>query len=174
MNNCFTQFYRCPDRYGHLALKGSLSETSGYFQFGRDVVCYGQCSSRNPSDSPADALYDAYPDVGIEEGMTYLPFDLQQVVDNLRCERYTDNWRNGNSVSAAAKIYYWIRPLLPVAVRKHLQRIHLKGWDKLPFPNWPVDRSVDNIFRRVLLLSLRSQGLERIPFVWFWPEGASS
>jgi hypothetical protein len=174
MNNCFIQFYRCPDRYGRLALKGSLSETSGYFRFGRDVICYGQCSSRNLSDSPADALYDASPDVGIEGAMTCLPFDLQQVVDNLRCERYTDNWRDGNSVSAVAKMYYWIRPLLPVAVRKHLQRIHLRDWNKLPFPHWPVDRSVDDLFRQVLLFSLRSQGLERIPFIWFWPEGASS
>jgi hypothetical protein len=174
MNNCFTQFYRCPERYGRLALKGSLSETSGYFRFGRDVVCYGQCSGRRPSDSPADDLYDVSPDVSIEEGMTYLPFDLGQVVDSLRCERYTDNWRNGNPRSAAAKMYYWIRPLLPVAVRKHLQRIHLKDWDKLPFPQWPVDRSVDDLFRQVLLLSLRSQRLERIPFIWFWPEGVSS
>jgi hypothetical protein len=174
MNNCFAQFYRCPERYVRLALRGPLSETRGYFRFGEDAVCYGQYSGRRPSDSPADALYDASHDVSIEEGMTYLPFDLGQVVDSLRCERYTDNWPNGNPVSAAAKMYYWIRPLLPVTVRKHLQRIHLKDWDKLPFPHWPVDRSVDNLFRQVLLLSLRSQGLERIPFIWFWPEGASS
>jgi hypothetical protein len=174
MNEPITQYYRCPNGYVQLALKGPLSESRGYFRFGRGAVCYGQYSGRRPSASPVDALFDASPDVSIEGGTTYLPFDLRQVVDSLRNELYVDSWRNRNPVSAIAKMYYSIRPLLPVAVRKHLQRIHLKGWNKLRFPHWPVDRSVDNLFRQLLLISLRSRGLGRIPFIWFWPEGASS
>lgn len=173
MNDCFAQYYRCPEHYSRFAMKGPLSETSGYFRFGADASCYGQCSGRRPSNLPTDALYDAFTDVSSEEGTTYLPFDLRQIVDSLRYELYADSWHNGTPVSAVVKMYYLIRPLLPVGVRKHLQRIRLKGWDKLPFPRWPVDRSVDNLFRQLLLISLRSQGLERIPFIWFWPEGAS-
>lgn len=173
MSDCFAQYYRCPERYSRFAMKGPLSETSGYFRFGADARCYGQCSGQRPSNSPTEALYDAFADVSSEEGTTYLPFDLRQIVDSLRYELYANSWRNGNPVSAVVKMYYLIRPLLPVGVRKYLQRIHLKGWDKLPFPHWPVDRSVDNLFRQLLLISLRSQGLGRIPFIWFWPEGAS-
>jgi hypothetical protein len=33
---------------------------------------------------------------------------------------------------------------------------------------------VDNLHEQLLLLSLRSNGVKRIPFIWFWPEGKSS
>jgi len=37
-----------------------------------------------------------------------------------------------------------------------------------------VDTTVDTLFERLLILNMRAQGLERIPFIWFWPDGASS
>jgi len=77
-------------------------------------------------------------------------------------------------MSALAKAYYLIRPVLSIGVRRHLQKIYLSGWDKLAFPRWPLDCSVDNLFRQLMLLSLSSNGNEPIPFIWFWPEGASS
>jgi hypothetical protein len=73
-----------------------------------------------------------------------------------------------------AKLYYFIRPVLPAGMRRLLQKVYMKGWDKLPFPRWPVDCSVDNFLGQLLLLSLKSNRVERIPFIWFWPEGASS
>jgi hypothetical protein len=73
-----------------------------------------------------------------------------------------------------AKLYYFLRPALPVAVRSHLQRFHLKGREKPIFPRWPVESSVDDLLEQLLLLSLKANGVERIPFIWFWPGGASS
>ena len=67
--------------------------------------------------------------------------------------------------------YYAIRPLLPVAVRKYLQRIHLRGWEQIPFPRWPVDCSVETLLERLLILSLKARGVDRMPFIWFWPNG---
>ena len=110
----------------------------------------------------------------IQDGTTYLPFDPSQVADNLRCELYVSDWRLGKPWSAFAKAYYFIRPVLPVGVRKYLQKLRLRGWDKLPFPSWPVDCSVENLFGRLLLLAVKSNKGERIPFIWFWPEGSSS
>jgi hypothetical protein len=52
--------------------------------------------------------------------------------------------------------------------------MYLRRWDKIPFPAWPVDATVDLIHQKLLALSLRAQGLEKIPFIWFWPEGFSS
>jgi hypothetical protein len=49
--------------------------------------------------------------------------------------------------------------------------MHLRDWDAIHFPAWPVDFTVDRIHQRLLALAMRAQGLERIPFVWFWPEG---
>jgi hypothetical protein len=37
-----------------------------------------------------------------------------------------------------------------------------------------VDTTVDKIFEQIMLLSLRAQTIDQIPFVWFWPEGATS
>ncbi len=57
-------------------------------------------------------------------------------------------------------------------VRKQIQKFNARGWRKLPFPSWPVDTTVENICDRLLLLSMEANGVESIPFVWFWPDGA--
>ncbi len=59
-----------------------------------------------------------------------------------------------------------------VGVRKHLQKVRLSGWDKIPFPRWPVDRSVDTLMESAMTLALKAQGRSSIPFIWFWPDGA--
>ena len=105
--------------------------------------------------------------------MIYLPFDPSQIVNNLCGEVYVCDWRQ-KCPSALARMYYLLRPALSVGVRRRLQRFHLRGWDKLLFPRWPVDCSVDNLFAQLMLLTLRATGVERIPFIWFWPESSSS
>jgi hypothetical protein len=50
----------------------------------------------------------------------------------------------------------------------------LNGWRQLTFPNWPVDRTVENTAERLLLLALKAQNRTEIPFIWFWPDGLSS
>jgi hypothetical protein len=50
----------------------------------------------------------------------------------------------------------------------------LRGWKDITFPDWPVDTTVERIHQKPLALSLRAQGLERVPFIWFWPDGFSS
>jgi len=119
-------------------------------------------------------LRDALRDTVIEDGTVYLPCDPAQIVECLRGELYAGDWRGRKSMSALARLYYLIRPVLPVGLRRHLQKLHFNGWDKLAFPRWPVDCSVDNLLQQLLLLSMRSSGVEHIPFIWFWPEGASS
>jgi hypothetical protein len=71
-------------------------------------------------------------------------------------------------------MYYLIRSALPFSVRSYLKKLHLKGWETVAFPRWPVDCSVDNLLEHLLLLSLEATGAQRIPFIWFWPDGASS
>src|SRR6202049_3265105 len=175
MNDCVSQYYRCPERYLRFALRGSLSEHSGYFRFGAGTVCYGKCSVHPPSASPTGILHDTLFDTTLDHGTTCLPFDLTQVVENLRCELYAEKEGNLTGLRTQLnKAYYMVRPVLPVVVRKHLQKWRLRNWDRLPFPQWPVDRTVDRIFEQVMLLSLRSQPVDRIPFVWFWAQGATS
>jgi len=105
-----------------------------------------------------------------------LPFDFAAVIDSLRYERYMKNGLDKRATvrTAINNSYYFIRPILPVGVRKYLQRLRLSGWEQIPFPTWPVDRSVDTLCEQLLLLSMRAAGLDQIPFIWFWPEGAPS
>ena len=178
VNRALTDYYRCPDRFANFVLAGDLSEDSGYFRFGKEAICYGRTALGFRSRLPANGLYDALGDVALSKSELRLSFDPSQVVDNLRCERYLTHLTNGRrDITTNAFLrsaYYLIRPALPIAVRKHLQRLHVRGWDQLPFPGWPVDRTVEQILERLLALSIRACGGERIPFIWFWPDGLPS
>lgn len=45
---------------------------------------------------------------------------------------------------------------------EHLQRAYLlSDWNKIAFPNWPVDYTVDSIVRGSMRFLLREQQLER-------------
>lgn len=172
--DCLSQYYRCPEQYVRFALKGPFCPDSGYFQFGEGAVCYGSYAGREPAAYLSGMQLNALQDVEFKNGTVYLPFDPSQVIDNLRRETYVADWRHEQPVSALARIYYVVRPLLPVHVRKYLQKFHFRKWNKLKFPRWPVDCSVDNIIAQLLSLSLKASGAERIPFIWFWPQGAAS
>ena len=174
MNHSFLDYFRCPERYALFTSNGPLSEEEGFFHVGPDNIYYGRHRAQNGARNGAAG--DALLDVKVEQNAIHLPFDIDEVVTNLRCELYPSSARNEKSIAHAvvAAAYYSVRPLLPVGVRKHLQRVHLRGWDQISFPHWPVDRSVDELFELLMLLTLRSQKVERIPFIWFWPDGAPS
>src|SRR6185295_3390514 len=176
MNHYVSQYYRCPEKYIRFDLAGQLSKENGYFRFGNEGLYYGQLVGELPSPTPDGNLCDVLGHAATRNGITYLPFDITQVADNLRFEMYSRTSCHDASPfnSMLNKIYYFVRPLLPVAIRKHLQKARLSDWNTLTFPRWPVDRSVDVLFEQLLLISLRSQALERIPFIWFWPDGAPS
>jgi glycosyltransferase involved in cell wall biosynthesis len=167
-----SQYYRCAEFYLKLRLKGTLSGQPGFFRLGKHKV-YARCSGHAPEPSPSRPLYDALQDADVESRTMQLPFDPAEVIDTLRYERYCQS-SNSQLDSAIAKLYYLARPLMPVDVRKHLQKVRLNGWRDIPFPKWPVDRTVDEVSEQLLLLALRAEGIDRIPFVWFWPDGAES
>jgi hypothetical protein len=105
-----------------------------------------------------------------------LPIDASRIVDDLRFERYQVNdgpLRTMLSKEVARKIYYCLRPALPDRLRRTMQRTYLRNWDKLSFPNWPVDTSVENILEQLLLARMGAEQVDSVPFVWFWPDGAT-
>jgi hypothetical protein len=174
MNAILTNYFRCPEDLVKFERKGTLSANNGYFRLGQDATCFGAYSGAKPAEFPNGQLRDASLDISVQDGVAFLPFDPSQVAENLRCELYVGDWRSGMPMAALTKMYYFVRPALPVAIRKHLQKFHLRLRNNLPFPRWPLDSSVDNMLRQLLLLSLRTSGLPRIPFIWFWPDGAPS
>lgn len=176
IHRAFVDHYRCPEGFGTFSLKGELSQKSGYFRFGPDVICYGRCSSGSVVEHVHGALYDALADCIPDDGSVQLPFLPDEVVTNLRNERYL--WQSNSTVSgissALREAYYLVRPLLSVSVRKHLHRLRLRGWNQMPFPEWPVAPLVERIYEKLLALALKAQGGDQMPFIWFWPKEFAS
>jgi hypothetical protein len=163
--------YRCPEGFLDFRLRERLSPESGYFQFGCGTTCYGrslQCGHQTQLSSP---LCDSLPGVSFDGKQVVLPFDPNEVIDNLRLERY-HGCQLGESEKALKDIYYLLRPLTNRPLRKGIQRLRAINWQNRRFPQWPVDTTVETICETLLLLSLRASGVDSIPFIWFWPEGA--
>ena len=177
-SHLLTQHFRCPDQFVDLSVANVPSAGPGYFRFGPDAICYGRCSSGTLATAAPDLVHDALHDVRIDRSSIQLPFDPVQIVNNLLHERYQSGHPSGRSANKSnglvRRLYYLMRPLLPIALRKHLQRVYLGDWKKISFPHWPVDSTVESIHEQLLVLSMKSRNLTTIPFIWFWPKGALS
>lgn len=153
-------------------------DSVGFFRFGSDLVCFGTSSAGTSRDFRSGIQHDALNAIRVTESGTYLPFTFSAVVENLRRERYAAQLLNGDHKIARSplvwKSYYAVRELLPVSVRRHLQKAYFSDWQRLPFPKWPVDCTADSLHEELLKLIMKTQGLDRIPFIWFWPEGANA
>ena len=165
--------YRCSENFFDFVLSGSLSSDEGYFRFGSNVTCYGRSCSGVRQSRVEPSLYDALGTVEVDDAKLRLPFDPTEIIDNLRLERYANTRDMGSSFGSVLKnLYYLLRPLTNLPVRKRVQRFHARRWRGLQFPRWPVDTTVEDICEKLLLLSMEAKGVEKAPFVWFWPNGA--
>jgi hypothetical protein len=163
--------YRCPATFLNITLQEVADPDSGFFRFGSNAICYGRSAAGFRSPRVGPALYDVSQDVRTGESEICLPFDPTEIIENFQLERYgvRQSWIR----KAAKSAYYRVRPSLPRSIREAIQRFQLRGWRALSFPQWPVDATVENLCEELLLLSLRASGVDRIPFIWFWPEGCA-
>lgn len=166
--------YRCPQDLIDIVSSESLSASAGFFRFGQDGICYGRTRGVALSSRPDSPLHDAASEVAFEDTKLLLPFNLEEVIGNLRLERYRDGEATGSNLFRfCKKLYYYLRPFTNQMVRRQVQKFHARNWKKRSFPQWPIDTTVENLFETVLLMSMKTRGLESVPFVWFWPNGAS-
>jgi hypothetical protein len=164
-------------RIAEFTLSGTSTEASGYFRLGPNAVGFGQVVGMEPAKLfKEELLPDVSPCVNVSPQGIGLPFNPSEVLGNLLLERYVQaSSSNAGKLSqnpVLRSLYYLARPLLDVSVRRHLQRISFHGWEKISFPAWPVDTSVEKILEFLLIRSMQSQGIDRLPFIWFWPNGA--
>jgi hypothetical protein len=150
----------------------------GFFQFGEASICYGRCSNGVAADVAGSTEFNAMKGVRRNGPAIELPFDFKEVIENLRLERYRQEKKGRLALFATSEpvrqLYYLIRKALPFPVRRKLQRIYFQDWKELPFPAWPVDFTVDTLHEEILGLMLEASGAKKLPFIWFWPEGAPS
>jgi hypothetical protein len=171
-------YYRVPvESLGAIPLvSDSASGDIGFFQFGAKNICYGRCKSGVAASVEGSGDFNASKDVRSDGTTIQLPFDFAEVVENLRLERYRQKSLRGMQMLAASepirKLYYLIREYLPFSVRRQLQRAYFHDWREMLFPAWPVDFTVDSLHQEFLRLLMESSGTKKVPFIWFWPEGA--
>jgi hypothetical protein len=80
----------------------------GFFRFGSEAVCFGELAGVTRAKVNGN-LHDASQAVRVQEKKVLLPFDVDQVLNNLRYERYVTpggNWLRTD----------WERPNTPYSV----------------------------------------------------------
>lgn len=169
MNRAISDFLRCPSAYVPFRWPANLPEESRAFYFGPDILCYGPVED--------DAGVDVLRQVTQDSGNIFLPFDPDDTIDSFHREKYPLHRHGALGLVSSelwGRVYYSFRPLLPDVLRRMLQRVYLSDWRSLPFPSWPVDFSADLLIEKLLIVAMKAQQIERVPFVWFWPDGASA
>ena len=170
MNQAFLDYYRCPQTFAAFELSDrQMDQTSPasltFILDSLSILEGGQAHSNGSSALSAEN--------GEQECFCKIPFNPTEVADDLRLERYVNLARPTGAKAVIRQLYYLLRPFFPVPVRRHLQKLWLKGWKSREFPRWPVDRSVDQMFEGLMRLSLLAAGGKKVPFIWFWPQGKS-
>lgn len=165
-----SEYYRIPDGLLSGIPVARQSGEEGFFQLGPGTFGYGPCAtgvSPNIENAPL-----------CQASTNQLPWDPWRVIKNLRYERYEKSLMPARdkflSQEWFLKAYYFVRDHLPTSARRYIQRAYFSNWMKRPFPAWPVDFTVDAIHEKLLQLSMEAAGLRRVPFIWFWPEGATN
>lgn len=174
MERQLNEYYRLPRDWSHYAQSEQVGGQPGFFRFGSEGICYGRCKVGTTDKMAAAGLCDALNSVRFENHTVHLPIDPAEIIDNLRRERYVLAPGSNGVVRSVLvrKAYYAVRQFLPVSIRRQLQRMYFSDWRELPFPNWPVDTTVDSLHEEFLRLAMKARGVQRVPFIWFWPEGA--
>ncbi|HEX3831630.1 MAG TPA: hypothetical protein VHW04_06635 [Solirubrobacteraceae bacterium] len=108
------------------------------------------------------------------EGSTILPFDPDELIANLRTERYQQiGSARRMSVSAfARRVYYRIRPLLPRPAQIALRRAFSRVQARTAFPAWPVEPALHDLVDLVRQAVADAAGYA-VPYIEPWPSGYS-
>jgi hypothetical protein len=173
-----SDYYRVPDGLLGPVVASESSGDAGFFRFGPEAICYGPCISGVSKKIENSGLFDASKTTHVDGLEVHLPFDPTQVIENLRREKYIESLAPGRERFVTQewllKAYYFVRGVLPVSIRRRLQRAYFSDWRSRSFPAWPVDFTVDTLHEEFLRLSMRAAGVRKVPFIWFWPECAPS
>lgn len=175
--NAPVEFYRCPEELAVFPSQRDDDSEPVYF-LSTEAAGNGLAAVSWQSDAHNKDFRSPFPLGGPHQQGFWSPLEASRIVDELRLERYAKSSRSGAGAllgsEGARWLYYKIRPALRLSLRQHVQRLFLRDWNQLTFPRWPVDTSVEEIFEGQLLLAMKRGKLESVPFIWFWPDGASS
>ena len=166
-NRAFLEYFRCPSEFAPFKVVGEPSPQEGFFRFG-PAICYGRSAAGHLAATVGNAMFDVSEATEVRPNEIALCFDPTEVADNLRREHYLPDNRSRHLLQS---VYYSLRPGLPSAIRKAIQRLVVSRRLTAAFPIWPVDCSVEQLFQALMEDAVLSQEGREVPFIWFWPEG---
>jgi hypothetical protein len=103
-------------------------------------------------------------------------FDPDDAIACLQFEHYVGDGGGGAAAAGRGlrRAYYALKPLLPRRVQLELQRANARRQLRsMRFPHWPQDSTLTDLYAALLAARLAEAGLERVPFIGFWPGGAT-
>jgi len=105
------------------------------------------------------------------DGSVLLPFDPDELIGNLRGERYrTIGGRQSSSrlTGFARRVYYLVRPVVPRRLQIALRRRFARVQARASFPRWPVEPSLHDLQELILGVCARVAG-QPLPMLSAWP-----
>jgi hypothetical protein len=108
------------------------------------------------------------------EGSTILPFDPDELIANLRTERYQQlgSARRMSVTAIARRGYYRIRPVLPRRTQIALRRAFSRVQARTAFPAWPAEPALHDLVDLVRQAVADAAG-HAVPYIEPWPSGYS-
>jgi hypothetical protein len=162
LTDAFLQHYRAPSQLFSFQLDGELTGSERLFRVG-DMSLYGHTTSHfDHAHLPVDLVADR------NSPSPSLRFNPSEVAENLRQERYI-RIRTGERYLQS--LYYFLRPAFGLPLRALLQRLIFRSRRARPFPEWPVDCTVEQLLESLMASAIATSGEGEVPFIWFWPDG---
>jgi peptidoglycan/xylan/chitin deacetylase (PgdA/CDA1 family) len=101
------------------------------------------------------------------------PFDPDDAIGCIQFEHYVGGGDAQTGEDRRLKqLYYLLKPLMPRAAQLALQRLNARRrLQSVEFPAWPQDATLTRLLGALLAARMKEEGVERVPFVGFWPHG---
>jgi peptidoglycan/xylan/chitin deacetylase (PgdA/CDA1 family) len=132
----------------------------------------GWRSSKTVRDARGTAVASIWTD---ENGSTFLPFDPNELIENILLERY-QAFLGPPTIAKLTELgrvgYYRARAFLPRGIQMSLRRTFSRVQSRVRFPRWPVETALHDFYDFLFdLLSRVAEG--PVPFIAPWPGGHS-
>ena len=132
-SSLLAEYYRCPEDLlvPFLQPLGHRQHIRGTFGWGRIPSVMGGCRAGNLPNDPVGNLEDALDHVRMEaQGFSFRSMPVRWLRICVASATLPTSARRGEfSTSSCGRRTTFIRPLLGVPVRRHIQKMHLRGWD---------------------------------------------
>ncbi|MDP4117263.1 MAG: hypothetical protein Q8903_14095, partial [Bacteroidota bacterium] len=151
MNKAIEEYYKLPENYFNFTTSPPRKANNDFFYL-NEILCFGKAGN-----------HKCYSEISADHTIT-LPDNLNDVINNLRLEKYIEDKNIAFQNNFLTDIYYNTRSYIPNILRHQLQKFSMRNWDKITFPDFPVDTTVENIFESIIIEFLKINQNEKVPF----------